>query len=520
MSNTVLQQRSSLSSRVAWLTLANIASFAISFLAPLIIVRLLDPTQFGTYKQVFQILGTLMGMLYLQLPPTIYFFSEQEPGKRLQIAVNVIVFYLLIGGLVAVAFAVYPDWALRAFHNPEIVSYIPLLGFTLVFWLASNNLEVIPISNHDTRLASVIMVSSQLIKSLFIVGAALVFQNLSAILYASMAAGVMQLLFILTYIHFKIGSLWRPPSQLFDWPLFKKQIANSLPFAGGGFAANVQTEMHNYFVSYYFSPAIFAVYSNGCFQLPLLTMLQSAFREAISPDVAQLGASGELQEMRRGWLTAMRKLAFFIFPAFALLFVLRHELITTLFTATYADSVPIYSVYVINILFLTLIFSPYIRLFPEFRRFFPYFQALLVPITAGAIYVGIQRWGLIGAVGATVAVQLLSQTVYFYKISRRVGLTWQDLKLLRPVAAIALATVVAGSAAALLRDAVAFLHPILLLAVCGAGFVIVYAIAALLSGALPAEERTMLVAKARSLLRMQPRAGALDKPARTLPAEP
>jgi O-antigen/teichoic acid export membrane protein len=316
-----------------------------------------------------------------------------------------------------------------------------------------------------------------------------------------MCAGAVQMSVLLIYIHFRLGSLWRHPKHLLDWEIFGKQMSNSLPYAGGGFAANIQTDLHNYIVSYYYSPAMFAVYANGCFQIPLLTLLQSAFREAITPDVARLSASGDYSEMRRAWLVAMRKLSFFIFPAFAIMFILRTELITTLFTKAYAESIPIFTVYLLNILFLMLIISPYVRMFPEFKTFFLSFQIVLVPITGLILYLMIHRGGLVGVVAAMVAIQTFSYIVYLHKISRRIGVTREDLSLLTPVGSIILATLVAGLASLMAKGFFfcSTFPTIILMGLCGIIFGVIYLAVAFISGAISPEEKAEIYSKLRSI---------------------
>src|SRR5262245_51612058 len=87
--------------RAAWLAGANFLAFALSFLTPLVIVRIFDRGEFGTYKQLFLILTTVMTALYLQVPISAYYFMPREPKKRLQVAMNIVLFYLLIGLLAA-----------------------------------------------------------------------------------------------------------------------------------------------------------------------------------------------------------------------------------------------------------------------------------------------------------------------------------------------------------------------------------------------------------------------------------
>ena len=111
--------------RAAWLTGANLLAFALSFLTPLVIVRVFSREEFGTYKQLFQILTTFMTALYLQVPMSAYYFMPREPNKRLQVAMNIILFYLVIGLLTALIFAAYPKWITYIFHNPALAEHIP-----------------------------------------------------------------------------------------------------------------------------------------------------------------------------------------------------------------------------------------------------------------------------------------------------------------------------------------------------------------------------------------------------------
>src|SRR5215813_12911549 len=148
--------------RAAWLTTANSIAFALSFVAPLLLVRLLNQTEFGLYKQVFQILMTAISALNLQVASTAYYFMPRAPEKKLQVMINVLAFYSATGALVAALFIFYPECALLVFESGDLPAYMPLLGFTILLWLVSANLEVIPLALGDVRASSVFIVISQL----------------------------------------------------------------------------------------------------------------------------------------------------------------------------------------------------------------------------------------------------------------------------------------------------------------------------------------------------------------------
>jgi O-antigen/teichoic acid export membrane protein/transposase-like protein len=498
---TKIPNQKSFIERAAWLTGANLLAFALSFLTPLVIVRVFDQAEFGTYKQLFQILTTLMTALYLQVPMSAYYFMPREPNKQLQVAMNIVVFYLLIGLLAALVFAAHPTWITYIFNNPALDEYIPLLGVALALWLIAANIEVFPLALGDVRAASMFIVLSQISKSLILISAAVMFGSLRAILWGSIIQGMIQCAFMLGYVHFRIGSLKVHPGRLFDWPLLRKQLSNSLPFGAGATAQSLQADMHNYFVSYYFSAASFALYANGCFQVPLVSLLQSSFRNALTPEVARLEASGDYRAIIHAWLNAMRRLSFVILPACALMFVVRRELIVTLFTEAYADSTPIFSIYLVVMLTQVALISSIMRSIADFRYFRLKFSLAQIPIACVALYTGIQLGGLVGAITAAVCLHVFDVVVCVATICRKLGVKRRDLGQLAPVANTAPAVIVAMIVSSAVKTLIVPAHPIFILGVCAAVYASIYLVGALLFGALTPEDKDAIYEWAQRLSR-------------------
>src|SRR5262245_26265864 len=487
--------------RAAWLTGANLLAFALSFLTPLVIVRVFDRVEFGTYKQLFQILTTFMTALYLQVPMSAYYFMPREPNKRLQVAMNIILFYVVTGGLTALMFAAYPTWITYIFHNPRLDEHIPLLGVALTLWLIATNVEIFPLALGDVRTASRFIVLAQISKSLIMISAALMFGSLRAILWGSIIQGAIQCAFMLGYIHYRIGSLNVRLGQLFDWQLLRKQLSNSLPYGGGATAQSLQVDLHNYFVSHYFSAASFAVYANGCFQVPLVSLLQSSFRDALTPEVARLEASGDYRAIIQAWLNAMRRLSFVILPACALLFVVRRELIVTLFTEAYADSASIFAVYLIVMLTQMVLTSSIMRSIADFSCFRLIFYLAKNPLACVALYMGIKLGGLVGAAAATACLSVFDVAVGVTAICRKLGVKRKDLRQLAPVANAAPAIVVAMIASSAVRTLITPAHSIIILGACAIIFAFIYIVGALLFGALTPEDKDAIYKQAQRLTR-------------------
>jgi O-antigen/teichoic acid export membrane protein len=471
--------------RAAWLTTANSIAFGLSFIAPLLLVRMLSQTEFGVYKQVFQILMSTISALNLQVASTAYYFMPRAPEKKLQVMINVLAFYGAIGALTGALFIFYPEWSLLVFESEELPAHMPLLGVTILIWLVSSNLEVIPLALGDVRASSIFIVISQLTKSALTVAAALAFQSVRAMIWAAAIQGLLQILFMFAYIWRRFGSL----RGAFDPALFKAQIGNALPYGLGSFAQTAQGDLHNFMVSRYFPPAGFAVYSAGLFQLPLLGLLTTSFSSALIPEVSRLAAAGERRAIIPIWLNAARKLALVVVPICALMFVLRYEIITLLFTSAYSEAAPLFGIYLFSALLpMTLTGSP-IRAHEEFKFFRFKLHLALLPVTFGALYVGIHAAGLIGAVSALVGLQTLEAAIVVTAVGRRLGFVVNDLRHLTPALKTALAAGAAALAAYAVKLPLAQAHTLVKLVICGAVFGAVYIFAAYALGAVTDAEK-------------------------------
>jgi O-antigen/teichoic acid export membrane protein len=477
-----------LTRRAALIMAANVVATAMTFMLPLVLVRSLSQEQFGIYKQAFQIVLSSLALLNLQVAVSVFYFSAREPGKKLQVAHNVMLFYAMVGAAVFLFFLLWPGWVNLIFRSSDLVPHVPLIGLVIFTSLVSQNLEAIPIANGDVRIASGLIMAGQFTKAVLMVTAAFVFGTISAILWAAVFHGVVQTAYMALYIRRRFGRFLAS----FDWPLFKAQIGNALPFGFGGIAMILQSDLHNYFVSYHFEPAVFAIYAVGCFQVPILGMLSSSFASAVNPELARCQEAGDARAITWLWMDVVRKLSFFYLPAFALLFTLRSELITLLFTANYSASVPIFTVYLLGLLYAVPIHIHVLRLFDELRYFRLKLYLTLLPITWGALYLGLRMAGLVGVAIAVVSLQALDLSANLFVIGRRLGIKRSDLAQLVPLLRIGGAAAAAAAVTFIVKLALVQLPLFAVLCLGSAVFGFVYLIAIFVLGAITREEQYRL----------------------------
>jgi O-antigen/teichoic acid export membrane protein len=493
--------KNQLSIRAAALAAARVIGFALALPLPLVLVRTLDQSEFGLYKQVFQILQTSLTLLGLHVSLSAYYFMPRYPDKKPQVAMNVLLFYGAVGSAVALLFATYPRWVTVLFKSDELVPHMPLLGLAIMLWLVSSLLEVVTVANGDIRMAALFTILVHLAKSAMLIAAGLIFKNVHAVVVAAVVQGALQCLMLFFYLRSRFGKFW----QSFDRPLFKAQLANAIPFGLGALAYATQADMHNYFVSHYFDPADFAIYAVGCFELPLLSVLVDSVISVLLPEVARREARADYDGIITLWASAIRKLAFFFVPAYTFLFVMRYEFITALFTKSYEAAVAVFTINLLNILLFIAVPTSIIRAFEELKYFRLKLSITMLPISFAALYTGIHTAGLVGAVTALVIVQTLDLAVIVLKIGRRLNMSLKEIRRLAPVLRTATAAAIAAVATYAVKlgldDKLSELtHRVgapklqvwAALAVCGLVFAIVHLVVAFIMGAVSDEEKIEL----------------------------
>lgn len=487
--------------RAAWIMSARTVAFVLSFALPLLLVRRLDQTSFGLYKQVFLVVGTAVNVLPLGFHMSAFYFLPREPERRGEVVFNILLFHLLVAGVACLAFVLRPTLIASLFPgSTELVAYAPALGVVLLLWVVSSFLEAIAMANQETKTATVFIVSMQLARTLLLVVAGVAFASVESLIYAAIIQGALQTVVLVVYLFVRFEGFGRR----FDLKLLRTQLSYALPLGVAGFLYSMQMDMHNYFVSNRFDAATFAVYAIGCFNLPLIHILSDSVGSVMIPRVAELEKRGERREIVVLISRMMRKLAAAYFALYAFLIVMGREFIVVLFREQYLASWPIFAINLamIPLGIITSAYDPVMRAYPEHRFFLLRARAVLLGGLFVALWFGTRRVGLLGVISLVVLTNLLERVVVAVRCGKALGMTWAEFSLFRDVGKLACAAACAAVATALVRAFVlGTMPPFFVLAVCGVVFAVVYLAGVWLLRILSPDERDSATRALRTLQR-------------------
>lgn len=430
----------SIASQGLWLLFAKVVGFGLSFILPLMVYRILTKADVGVYNQVFLVVVTVSGIIPFGVSMSAFYYLSRDKERKPFYIFNILLFNFVAGGLAFLFLNIYPQVLQDIFKNEEMAKFAPQIGLVIWLWVFSTFFETVAIANQEARIATVFIISAQLTKAVFMISAVWYWGTVGAMLNAASLQAIIETIALFVYLNSRFKGFWKS----FDKNLFIEQLRYAIPFGLMGILWTLQVDLHNYFIGHQFSEEEYAVYRAGCFELPLLFLLQESISSVMIPRMSQLQAKDDKREMINLTARAMEKLSLAYFPAFMFFLITAHTFITTLFTKNYADSVPIFLINIIILPTAVMILDPIVRAYPSLGRFVLNVRIFIVVLLFITLYYGIHHFNLIGMVMIVVATSLIDRIITTIKIWKTIGVKSSDIYLLKNVGKTGLATLIAG----------------------------------------------------------------------------
>lgn len=453
-----------------WLTFAKGISAIVTILTPMLLVRILNQGEYGVYKQVFLFTGTATNLAAFSVGVSAFYYMPREPQRGGQIALNILVYNLLVGLIPLCTLLFYPQVLTLVFRGGDLQPYGPMLGILVLLLLNASLVEMIPTALQDVRSSTVFVVSTQFFKASAVIFAALVFRTVRSIVIACIIAAAVWVAVLLRYLYRRFGAFWKH----FDRSFFYEQLSYALPLGAYGIIWIIRKDLDNYFVSAMYSPAQYAIYSIGWMEVPLIFLFLESMLSVMVVRISALHQEGRIEDIRNVLAGAINRLATVQFPIYAILLVAGRDLIVFFYTKTYASSAPIFYITISLIVLNVFLYDPVVRAYLELRKFILVVRLVVLAILFVVLVPIIHHFGMIGAALTAILGDTAERLIVGRKVCQTIGATWHDVRLLSGVLRVAAVTAVAAFFALAVRNAATSLPLFFRLAVTGISFAAIY----------------------------------------------
>jgi O-antigen/teichoic acid export membrane protein len=437
----------------------------VAFAIPIVLVRFLDQTEYGTYRELFVIYGSLMMLAPFGMAESLYYFVPREPREAGRYAANTVATLVGVSLVCAVGGLLVAPAAARYFGNQALGDLMPYLVVFLALMLTSVALEMVMIARKRYALAAGTYAGLDIVKAAALITPGAVLGSVEGVLLGAIGFAVVRLALVVRFLWREFGRDLR-----LDFPRWKEQLAYALPFGAAVIVEVAQVNYHQYAVMRWFDTTTFAIYAVGCLQIPVIDLLVASAANVMM--VAMAEHRDEPAVLLSVWQGTIARLALVFVPTVVLLQIVGADLIVMLFTAQYAASVPIFLVSTSFILLAALPVDGALRAFAA-TRFLFVMNLIRLTVVAVTIAWFVSTFHLVGAVLVTVAATGLAKLLAVHRIARLLGVpAWRALPW-RSLAITAGASLIAAVPAYLV-GATMTVPMIVKLAAVGSTYVLVY----------------------------------------------
>ena len=460
--------KKSLTEQATVLFVGNVIALLLGLMVPMVLVRVFTREEYGLYQQLFLVFTTMLPFGQMGVTQGLYYFLPREPEKKDAVVAQTLIFVMLTGVFFSIVLVSFRFRLALLMNSPEIGHHLPVVALYIMFMISSSFIETLMIAEGKIHLASVVRVVFELIRSLTVVVTALVTRSIYSIFIALVCFSLLRCVYQWVYL----SGRYRLFIGIIDLVFWKRQLAYSIPIGLGNVAWLIQMKLHNFFVTFLFPPAIYAVYAIGTYNLPFLSIITTAVSNVMVPELSRCQKNGNTARIVTLWGNSLRKINFFFFPLFVFFFIMSREFIVAVFTEQYLDSVIIFRISLIGILIGGINTGAILNAYAE-TRYQMWIALFRVPVAIIALYFFTKTWGILGAVAANVSVSVFFRFYVLGKVSKLVNVPVMGLFRLDQNGRIMAVALIAGIPVLAVKHFV-IMPPLLLLVLCATFFCLSY----------------------------------------------
>lgn len=363
----------------------------------LFLVRLLDPSEFAGYRQIWLLIHTVLPIALLGLHFALYYFLTTLPGEaRRGLVVRVATVLSLLGAGLAVAGWVSAPALARFLNHPEVADALRIGALYVAFALPTLIPYHLLIAEDRAGRAVFWNLTFFLPQSVMVVLLAWAGYDLRTLFLAMTGLGALRWLVMWWVLARETEGPWW--GRGIDW---KPLLAYGIPVGMTSAVAILGEKLDKFVVSAHLDPESFALYAVGAVEFPAIVLLSAAAITVMRPRIAALHHEGRAADLHRFWQGVVRKLALVIVPAALYLALFADELMILLYTDAYSGAASIFRIYLLLAVFRIVPPEPLLSSTGRTRTVFLGGLGFLV-LDLALNLVLVRQWGLVGPPWATV----------------------------------------------------------------------------------------------------------------------
>ena len=340
-----------------WVVIGSLSSFSLAIVSSAILSRYFSKPEYGTYKQIIYIYTSLLIIFTAGLPEVFAYFLPRYSINEGKAIVWKITRTLFLSGALFSMFLFFSSGLIATFlKNPELEKGIKIFSPIPFLLLPTLGVEGIFSTYKKTIFIGIYNTLTRLLTLLFIVLPVIIFKGsyITAI-YGWVIVSLISLLIAFYFKGIPFKGLQSEKASL----SYKEIFNYSLPLVSASIWGIAIRSADQFYISRFFGAAVFAEFSNGFIQLPLVSMVTGATSIVLMPVFSKMvHDKSDLSDLIAVWKSALIKSAIIIYPLVLFFMFFASDIIIVLFSKTYEGSIIYFRINMAINFFNIIVFAP------------------------------------------------------------------------------------------------------------------------------------------------------------------
>ena len=413
---------SSLTNRTLTLALSETLNFAVQFLSPIFLVRILNVTAYGQYREFIVYSSLILAFLSFSIKSNLLYFIAKDPKNESGYVSNT-VFLLLFFSILGLTIV----YLLKPYLE-RITSY-DFITLLIIFIFCYQNIDILDTYFVAIKRSDYVLywsVGNAVLRTTALLLVAYLTRSVISILYLLICLEVIKTSITLTIL------LKRKILKLkINFDFIKEQLIYIIPAGIAGIILKFNGDISKVIISSNLGAGALAIYAIGSQNIPLLNIVRSSVSNVIFPEMARQTGENPKSALIL-WNKSNVLYLYLMLPLFILLFFYSKLIITTLFTIKYLPAVPLFRIYLILMIRKCFEMGMPIRALNK-NKYFVVGNIISLIVNIVLLYTLYKVLGFVGPAIAAVATEislavfLASKILDLYNIRLKELLSWHKL---------------------------------------------------------------------------------------------
>lgn len=409
---------------------ARLGGGLLNILLLVLLTRLLDKPSFAVIALVYMLLETITALGTLGLPTALYYYVPRlGPTAERALAAWTALTLAALAAPFALALWLFGPGLAGLLGTPEAAT---VFGFVAIYVLADFPSQTLPSYLLSRRaylgfaVVTLVFYGSRF-ASLAIPAA------LGASIEAMMASFMLVALLRCAILVWLLTLVEKGPLAKRGFTL-RELLGYSIPLSLSNMVSKLGTQLDKYMIITLCSAEVFAVYSVGANEIPLVSSIAYSVSAALVPTLVLLGGQREIGRFLGLWHGSMLKVAAVMMPVFFFFFALAGPLVRLMFTDAYAEATVPFRVFLCLLPLRLCAYGAVVRSLGTTRPVL-YSSAATLAVNAALNYPLFLLLGLPGPAVAAVIGQVVGIVWMLAVVRRELGIQWRRVFPFRGVVA-------------------------------------------------------------------------------------